>query len=116
MDTPLGANRSFEREALLVIVAVPSGHPFRHAEKPMLDKELDDAAGFVAPVRDDSAKFLFREVLPRQVVLGLLGRGFKVALDQGGYLRISGRKKLMNAFYRTWSRKVQWHGRTGFFC
>lgn len=78
---------------------------------------LDPYFGIIHGTERDQGSLIFdlieeyRAPFGDRLVLGMLGRGFKLDLDKEGLLRAAARHKLVHAFHKTWHRTVRWRGK-----
>lgn len=77
---------------------------------------LDPYFGIIHGTERDQGSLIFdlieeyRAPFGDRIVLGLLGRGFDIAMDKEGRLRAACRQKLVHAFYKQWNRFIRWRG------
>ena len=78
---------------------------------------LDPYFGIIHGTERDQGSLVFdlieeyRAPFGDRVVLGLLGRGFRLELDKEGLIRARCRQKLVEAFHKQWRRTLRWCGK-----
>lgn len=77
---------------------------------------LDPYFGIIHGAERDQGSLVFdlieeyRAPFGDRLVLGMVGRGFALELDDEGLLRAACRHKLVHAFHKQWHRDVRWRG------
>ncbi len=78
---------------------------------------LDPYFGIIHGTERDQGSLVFdvieeyRAPFGDRLVIGMLGRGFSLALDKDGLLRATCRRKLVQAFHKQWQRAVRHQGK-----
>lgn len=93
------------------------GMPYGEVWRAVIRAGLDPYFGIIHGTERDQGSLVFdlieeyRAPFGDRLVLGMLGRGFDLALDQEGRIRATCRHKLVHAFHKVWQRDVCWRGK-----
>jgi CRISPR-associated protein Cas1 len=85
--------------------------------KAIVQAGLDPYSGIMHGSERDQGSLVFdlieefRAPFGDRLVLGMLGRGFRLHIGKDGNLRGSVRRLLVSAFHRMWKRSIRWRGK-----